>query len=357
MGATTDTEIPGTIPVREAHRFDEGALERHLREHVEGFRGPLTVRQFAGGQSNPTFALSAGGRRYVLRKKPPGTLLPSAHAVDREYRVISALAKTDVPVARAYTLCEDHEVIGTPFYVMELVEGRILRDPTLPGMSRSERAAIYEMMIDVLTRLHRLDPAAIGLGDYGKPGNYFSRQIGRWTKQYEMSRTDDIASMNELLRWLPANIPPGDETRLVHGDYRLENMILHPAEPRILAVLDWELSTLGHPLADLAYNCILYHSAGPTTGGLAGLDFAAAGIPSEPDYLAAYCERTGRPAIEHWNFYLAFSLFRLAAIAQGILGRALQGNASSETAKQVGAQARHLADRAWRLAQTGDARS
>jgi aminoglycoside phosphotransferase (APT) family kinase protein len=356
MGTSTDTEIPGTIPVREAHRFDEAALERHLREHVEGFRGPLAVRQFGGGQSNPTFALSAGGRRYVLRKKPPGVLLPSAHAVDREYRVISALAKTDVPVPRAYTLCEDAAVIGTPFYVMELVEGRILRDPALPGMSRAERTAIYDTMIDVLTRLHRLDPTAIGLGDYGKPGNYFSRQIGRWTKQYEMSRTDDIASMNELLRWLPANIPPGDETRLVHGDYRLENMILHPTEPRILAVLDWELSTLGHPLADLAYNCILYHSAGPTTGGLAGLDFAAAGIPSEPEYLAAYCRRTGRPAIEHWTFYLAFSLFRLAAIAQGILGRALQGNASSETAKQVGAQARNLADRAWRLAQEGDAR-
>jgi aminoglycoside phosphotransferase (APT) family kinase protein len=289
----------------------------------------------------------------VLRKKPPGTLLPSAHAVEREYRVITALGETGVPVPRTFCLCEDPSVIGTPFYVMEYVAGRVLRDPTLPGMSRSERAAIYHTMNDVLARLHGIEPAALGLEDFGRPGNYFARQIARWTKQYEMSRTEEIPSMAMLVAWLPAHIPPGEETRLVHGDYRLENMIFHPQEPRILAVLDWELSTLGDPLADLAYNCILYHTQGATTGGLVGVDFEAAGIPREADYLADYCRRTGRPKIEAWNFYLAFSLFRLAAIAQGILGRALQGNASSENARQAGGQTRFLADAAWQRVQEG----
>jgi aminoglycoside phosphotransferase (APT) family kinase protein len=353
MSPNREEELPETIAPREVHRFDEAALESYLRAKVEGFAGPLRVFQFAGGQSNPTFVLDTPLRRYVMRKKPPGTLLPSAHAVEREYRVITALAKTSVPVARTFTLCEDPSVIGTPFYVMEYVEGRVLRDPTLPEMTPLERSAVYDTMNDVLSRLHRIDPAAVGLQDFGKPGNYFARQIARWTKQYEMSRTDDIPTMTKLLAWLPAHVPPGEETRLVHGDYRLENMIFHPTEPRILAVLDWELSTLGDPLADLAYNCILYHTAGATTGGLADVDFAATGIPCEADYLADYCRRTGRPKIGAWNFYLAFSLFRLAAIAQGILGRALQGNASSETARQVGAQARFLADAAWRLAQEG----
>ena len=353
MSPSLAEEIPGTIAPREAHRFSEVSLESYLRAKVEGFAGPLRVLQFAGGQSNPTFVLDTPKRRYVLRKKPPGTLLPSAHAVDREYRVITALGKTSVPVARTFALCEDPSVIGTPFYVMEYVEGRVLRDPTLPEMTPAMRRAVYDTTNDVLTRLHRIDPAAVGLQDFGKPGNYFARQIARWTKQYEMSRTDDIPAMTKLLAWLPAHVPPGEETRLVHGDYRLENMIFHPTEPRILAVLDWELSTLGDPLADLAYNCILYHTAGATTEGLADVDFAATGIPCEADYLADYCRRTGRVKIGAWNFYLAFSLFRLAAIAQGILGRALQGNASSETARQVGAQARFLADAAWRLAQEG----
>jgi aminoglycoside phosphotransferase (APT) family kinase protein len=345
--------VPGTIAPREAHRFDAASLESYLRTRVEGFAGPLRVFQFAGGQSNPTFVLETPLRRYVLRKKPPGTLLPSAHAVEREYRVITALGNTDVPVARTFVLCEDPSVIGTPFYVMEYVEGRVLRDPTLPEMRPPERSAIYDAMNDVLSRLHRIDPRAVDLHDFGKPGNYFARQIARWSKQYEMSRTDDIPSMTKLLGWLPAHIPPGEETRLVHGDYRLENMIFHPSEPQILAVLDWELSTLGDPIADLAYNCILYHTAGATTGGLLDVDFAATGIPREEDYLAQYCRRTGRAKIRSWNFYLAFSLFRLAAIAQGILGRALQGNASSETARQVGAQARFLADAAWRLVEQG----
>jgi aminoglycoside phosphotransferase (APT) family kinase protein len=353
MSPNREEELPETIAPREVHRFNEAALESYLRAKVEGFAGPLRVFQFAGGQSNPTFVLDTPLRRYVMRKKPPGTLLPSAHAVEREYRVITALAKTSVPVARTFTLCEDPSVIGTPFYVMEYVEGRVLRDPTLPEMTPAMRSAIYDTMNDVLSRLHRIDPATVGLQDFGKPGNYFARQIARWTKQYEMSRTEDIPSMTKLLAWLPAHVPPGEETGLVHGDYRLENMIFHATEPRILAVLDWELSTLGDPLADLAYNCILYHTAGATTGGLADVDFAATGIPCEADYLADYCRRTGRAKIGAWNFYLAFSLFRLAAIAQGILGRALQGNASSETARQVGAQARFLADAAWRLAEEG----
>jgi len=353
MHASQAEAIPGTIPPREAHRFDAARLEAYLRVNVAGFAGPLAVFQFAGGQSNPTFVLDTPAQRYVLRKKPPGVLLPSAHAVDREYRVITALGRTPVPVPRTFCLCEDPSVIGTPFYVMEYVEGRVLRDPTLPGITRSERAAIYDTMNDVLARLHRIDPKALGLEDYGKPGNYFARQIARWTKQYEMSRTEDIPSMTKLLAWLPAHTPPGEETRLVHGDYRLENMIFHPREPRILAVLDWELSTLGDPLADLAYNCILYHTPGATTGGLMDVDFAATGIPREADYLAEYCRRTGRAKIEAWSFYLAFSLFRLAAIAQGILGRALQGNASSESARQVGGQARFLADAAWRMVQEG----
>jgi aminoglycoside phosphotransferase (APT) family kinase protein len=345
----------GATPVRDAHRFDQRALAEHLLEQAPGWpEGALEVWQFEGGQSNPTFALLAGGKRYVLRKKPSGPLLPSAHAVDREYRVIRALGeKTDVPVARTVLYCDDPQVIGTPFYVMEHVDGRILRDPTLPGMAPAERAAHYDAMNDVLARLHRVEPETIGLGDYGKPGNYFERQIGRWSKQYELSKTDAIPAMDELLRWLPAHVPAYGETRIAHGDYRLENMIFHPSQPRVLAVLDWELSTLGDPLADLAYNCLLYHSAGATTGSLQGLDFAATGVPSEEEYVAAYCRRTGRARIEGWSFYLAFSLFRLAVIAQGITHRARLGNAASASASAVGAYARTLAERSWQLAQTG----
>lgn len=344
----------GTIPVREMHRFDERALERFLVERVSGFRGPLAVRQFEGGQSNPTFALEAGGRRYVMRKKPPGKLLPSAHAVDREYRVISALAKTDVPVARAVALCEDESVIGTAFYVMDHVEGRIFRDPTLPGLAPPERAAIYDAMNDVLARLHKVDIKSVGLSDYGRPGSYFERQVSRWTRQYQLAKTTEVPSMDALIDWLPKHMPADDETTLVHGDYRLENMIFHPTEPRILALLDWELSTLGHPLADLAYNCILYHSASATTPGIERVDYAATGIPSEPEYVAAYCRRTGRSGVPDFAFCLAFSLFRLASIAQGVYARGLQGNASSATATQLGDSARLLADRAWAIAQRAE---
>ena len=235
-------------------------------QHVAGFRGPLAVRQFKGGQSNPTFLLEAGDERYVMRKKPPGKLLASAHQVDREYRVIHALAATDVPVAKVHALCVDDAVIGSAFYIMDCVEGRIFRDPQLPGLSSEERTAVYDEMNDVMARLHRVDYEAVGLADYGKPGNYFERQLGRWTKQYEAAQTDDVEAMRNLIAWLPAHIPPGDETCIVHGDFRLENSIFHPTEPRMLAMLDWELSTLGHPLADLAYNCLLYHMNSPTQG-------------------------------------------------------------------------------------------
>ena len=338
-----------TSAVREAHVFDERALQAYMERHVEGFRGTLDVRQFVGGQSNPTFLLSAGGREYVMRKKPPGKLLASAHQVDREYRVISALAATDVPVGCAYALCEDDSVIGSAFYVMKYVRGRIFRDPQLPGLAPAERAAIYDDMNDVLARLHRVDYAAVGLADFGKPGNYFARQIGRWAKQYESAKTDAVEAMDNLIAWMPAHIPPGDETCIAHGDFRLENSIYHPTEPRMIALLDWELSTLGHPLADLAYNCMLYHVNSPTQGTLMNLDYAAVGIPSEAQYVAAYCRRTGRAGVEHWEFYVAFALFRLASIAQGVYRRGLDGNASSEQAGMYGAVCAFLATTAWAM--------
>ena len=338
-----------TIEVREAHVFDVGALERYLADHVDGFRGPLTVRQFRGGQSNPTFLLAAGGREYVLRKKPPGKLLASAHQVDREYRVIRALAATDVPVARTYVLCEDDSVIGSAFYVMEYVRGRIFRDPQLPGVPPAERAAIYDDMNSVLARLHEVDYAAVGLADFGKPGNYFARQIGRWTKQYEAAQTDTIEPMDNLIAWLPTHIPPGDETCIAHGDFRLENSIYHPTQPRMIALLDWELATLGHPLADLAYNCMLYHVNSPTQGTLMNLDYAATGIPSEQEYVAAYCRRTGRDGVANWEFYVAFALFRMASIVQGVYKRGLDGNASSDQASMYGAVCQFLAMTAWEM--------
>lgn len=340
----------GTRAVSPQHAFDSGRLADWLRSHVEGFSGELTVEQFKGGQSNPTFLLSAGNRKYVMRRKPPGKLLPSAHAVDREYRVISALAKTDVPVAKSYALCEDDAVIGTAFYVMDYVEGRILWDPALPGLQPSERTAIFDEMNRVIAALHSVDYAAVGLADYGKPGSYFMRQIDRWSKQYRASETEKIEAMDNLMAWLPANIPAGDETSIVHGDYRLDNVIFHPAEPRILAVLDWELSTLGHPLADFAYHCMTWRLSPGQFRGLVGYDLAALGIPSEQEYVARYCQRTGRASIPaaEFEYYVAFNMFRLTAILQGIMARALQGNASSQEAVETGKRARPLAEEAWR---------
>jgi aminoglycoside phosphotransferase (APT) family kinase protein len=347
--AETSESIPGLAEVREVHRFDVASLERYMREHVEGYKGPLTVRQFRGGQSNPTYHLSAGGREYVLRRKPPGKLLPSAHAVDREYRVITALADSGVPVPRTYALCEDPDVVGTPFYIMQYVRGRLLTDPRLPGVPPAERARIYDAMNEVLARLHLVDWRAVGLADFGRTGQYVARQIHRWTTQYRASETEKIPSMERLIEWLPANIPADDTTTLVHGDYRLGNMLIHPTEPRVVAVLDWELSTLGHPLGDLAYNCMPYHLSGESMEGFQGGDFADLGIPTEETYLAAYCRRTGRSKIEDWDFYVGFAMFRLAAIAQGIMGRVIAGTANDPNARERGARARPLADAAWKL--------
>lgn len=337
-------------PVRAARRFDEAALERYLRSHVAGFDAPLSVQQFGGGQSNPTFLLTSGAKRYVLRKKPPGLLLKSAHQVDREFRIMKALAQTDVPVPRMHVLCEDESIIGTAFYVMDFLEGRIFRDPQLPGVAPAERAAIYDSMNDVLARLHKVDFVGVGLGDYGRPGNYFDRQVSRFITQYRAAQTDQIPEMERLIEWMPHNIPKEDSVSIAHGDYRLENTIFHPTEPRMIAVLDWELSTIGHPLADLAYNCMGYHVMNPRQGGLVGVDHAATGVPTEKDYIARYCARTGRPTIENWSFYLSFSVFRLASIAQGVYKRGLDGNASSENANAFGNACQLLATNAWRLA-------
>jgi len=346
-------QFVGTMPVQEKHRFDLAPLEAYLRERIAGFRGPLTVEQFKGGQSNPTFLLHAGGKRYVLRRKPPGKLLPSAHAVDREYRVMSALAGTDVPVPRTYCLCEDDSVIGTAFYVMEHVAGRVLWDPTLPGMVNAERGAIYAEMNRVIAALHRVDYRAVGLADYGKAGNYFTRQITRWTAQYRASETETIEAMDRLIEWLPQNIPPGDETTIVHGDFRLDNLVFHPSEPRVIAVLDWELSTLGHPLADFSYHCTAWHVGMGVSRGLVGVDLAALGIPSEAQYVAMYCERVGRARIDpdHWDFYIAYNAFRGAGILQGIMGRVKDGTAASAHALQAARGARALAELGWQRVQ------
>lgn len=340
----------GTTPVREAHRFDTERLAEYMRQNVEGFAGPIEVEQFKGGQSNPTYLVRAGGKSYVMRRKPPGKLLPSAHAVDREYRVITALAVTDVPVAKTYALCTDESVVGTMFFIMDYVEGRIFWDPALPGMTPAERASIFDEINRVIAALHRVDYQAVGLGDYGKPGSYFARQINRWTKQYRASETETIEAMDHLIDWLPQHIPADDETRIVHGDFRIDNVIFHPTEPRALAVLDWELSTLGHPMSDFAYHCMVWRMSPGEFRGLAGADVEALGIPSEAEYVAAYCRRVGRaPVPEHeWEYYMAFNMFRLAAILQGVLARALQGNASNQYALETGRRTRALCEAAWR---------
>jgi aminoglycoside phosphotransferase (APT) family kinase protein len=318
--------IPSNVgDVRPAHRFDEAKLAEWLRANLEGLKGPIAVRQFHGGASNPTFLVEAGDERLVLRKKPPGQLLASAHQVDREYRVMKALGTVDFPVPRMRALCTDESIIGTTFYVMDFLAGRIFRDARLPGIEPAERAAIYDELNSVLARLHQVDYAAIGLGDYGRPGNYFVRQIDRWTKQYRGAETARIEAMEALIAELPARMPADDTTTIAHGDYRLENVMFHPTEPRIVAVLDWELSTLGHPFADIAYNCMLWDSKSPGWGTLEGVDFKTSGIPTREAYLAAYCRRTGRDGIPDFNFYLAFSAFRLASIGQGVFKRNLDG--------------------------------
>ena len=350
----------GTGEVSAKHAFDVAALEAWMAAHVDGFKGPITVEMFKGGQSNPTYKLITPSQAYVMRAKPGpvAKLLPSAHAVEREFAVMRGLSGTAVPVAKMYALCEDESVIGRAFYIMEFVAGRVLWDQALPGLTPEDRGAIYREMNRVQAALHTVDFAAQGLAGYGKPSNYFERQIGRWSKQYQASITQPIEEMDKLIEWLPANIPAGarDESKvsIVHGDYRLDNLIFHPTEPRVLAVLDWELSTLGHPLADFSYRCMAWHIPPGSFRGIGGLDHAALGIPSEADYIRMYCERTGLAtpeSLKHdWPFYMAYNMFRIAAILQGIAKRVEAGTASSAQAVSSAAGAKPLAQMAWRFA-------
>ena len=328
--------------------FDTKKLAQYLEQNIVGFKGPLNAEKFAGGQSNPTFLIDAASGKYVLRRKPSGELLKSAHAVDREYKVIKALADSDVPVAKAYHLCEDDSVIGSMFYVMEYIDGRVMWDPALPDTNNTERSEIYSEMNRVLAALHSVDIEKVGLSDYGRPGNYFERQTGRWSKQYRASETESIPEMETLMTWLPANMPADDgRIALAHGDFRLDNMMFHPKENRVLALVDWELSTLGHPFADLAYQCMqLRMSRDAVMPGLGNLDREALGIPTEAEYVTQYCERMGLESIPNWPFYMAFSFFRFAAILQGVKKRALDGNASSEKAMAMGELVKPLAEMA-----------
>ena len=335
--------------VRKAHKLDMPTLVSYLRERID-VSHKLTIQQFSFGQSNPTYLLTDRNKTYVLRKKPPGKLLPSAHAVEREYRILKALEKTDVPVPKMVLLCNDSGIVGTPFYIMEHVEGRIFRNPTLPDMENpKERFAVYDAMNETLARIHSVDWQAMGLENYGKSGNYMTRQVGKWSKQYMASKTDPIQSMDNLMEWLPQNIPDDDRTTIVHGDFRLENMVLHPTESKVVAVLDWELSTLGHPLADLAYNCMGYYlpSLGGSAFGISDVDFETTGIPTVDVYTAAYCKRTQRKDILNWSFFMAFGMFRLAAIVQGVYKRGLDGNASAADAQSFGNLVHFLSDAGW----------
>jgi aminoglycoside phosphotransferase (APT) family kinase protein len=332
-----------------AFDIDAVRLGDWLAVTLGGAAAPVQVMRLKGGQSNPTYLVTRGSDRYVLRRKPVGVLLQSAHAVDREYRVMAALAGSEVPLPRVYALCEDERVIGSAFYLMEFVEGRVLWDPALPGVAPGERRQMYASLNRVISALHLVDPDAVGLTDYGRHGEYISRQVARWSRQYQASRTETIEAMDRLMAWLPEHVPPDDETRIVHGDFRLDNVIFHPSEPRIVAVLDWELSTLGHPLSDFAYHCMVWRLDPGLFRGLAGHDLAALGIPTEAAHLAAYCRRTGRAGIapHDWEYYMVFNMFRLAAIMQGIMARALSGTAASSQAIEMGRRARPLAEFAW----------
>lgn len=344
-------QFKGVKPVEERHRLDEAALEAWLKANVEGYEGPLTIYQFKGGQSNPTYQLATPKQKYVLRKKPGGKLLPSAHAVDREFRVISALYPTGFPVARPYALCTDDSVIGAMFYVMQNVEGRILWNGALPELEKADRRRVYEHKIATLAQLHNTDYETVGLGDYGKPGNYFARQIDRWTKQYKLSETENIDEMNRLIEWLPQTIPPGERTSIVHGDYRLDNLILHESEPRVIAVLDWELSTLGDPLGDFTYYLMNWVMPSDGRAGLGGIDVEALGIPSLQEAVQLYCSLTGRDSIASLDWYFSYNAWRLACILQGIAGRVRDGTAASAHATQMIARIRPLANAAFMYAQ------
>jgi aminoglycoside phosphotransferase (APT) family kinase protein len=344
-----DKEAAGVNQVEERHRLDLDSLANWMKLNVEDFRGPLSARQFGVGQSNPTYLLEAGGKRYVLRRKPPGTLLPSAHAVDREYRIIRALANSEVPVPRVHALCADDAIIGTMFFVMDYVEGRQYADTKMPEANADERAMIYDAINDAAARLHKVDYAAAGLADYGKPGNFFARQIDRFMRQYRAAEMEKIDAMDRLIEGLPRFIPATEETAIFHGDFKMDNMLFHPTQPRVAAVLDWELSTLGDPRADFAYTMMIWRLAPEEYRlGIAGLDRQGIGIPSEAEYLEAYCRRTGRSGMEHWDFFIVFNLFRLAAILQGIMVRAIKGNASNALASEYGGRARAIAEIGWR---------
>ena len=340
-----------TTEIRAGHTLDIAALSAYLADHMPGFSGPLEIRQFRGGQSNPTYRLTDGAKKYVLRKKPNGQLLYGAHMIEREYRIMRALKGSDVPVPNVPLLCEDGSIIGTPFYVMDFLEGRIFRDPAMPEVDAAERAQIYSAMSDTLAKLHRVDWQGVGLEGFGKPTGYLSRQITLWSRQYEAGKTHDIPEMDRLIAWLPGHIPADERTTISHGDFRLENLMIAPDRPNVLATLDWELATLGHPFADLAYNCMVWrlpHDT-PSVPGLAGRPLPP-GLPSEADYIAGYCEAAGLTEIPQYDFYLAFSFFRFAAIAQGIYARWKGGNASAPNAEEVGLLARPLAELGWEAA-------
>jgi aminoglycoside phosphotransferase (APT) family kinase protein len=334
------------------HDLPLDRLEGWMRDHIEGFRGPLAAEQFAGGQSNPTYRLLSGAGSYVLRSKPLGQLLPSAHAVDREYRVMRTLSGTEVPVPEVHALCEDDSVIGSAFYVMEFLDGRIFWDPRLPGLAPAERRAMFQSMNTVITALHSVDHVKVGLAEFGRPGNYMARQIARWSRQYQASETEKQPAMDRLIEWLPRHLPPEGASRIVHGDYRIDNLIFHPTEPRVIGVLDWELSTIGDPLADFAYHAMAWRVTPELFRGLAGVDLAALGIPTEGEYVTAYCARTGHSRTPDWEFYIVYSLFRLAAIMQGIAKRAIDGTAASLEAVELGRLARPVGEQAWTLARS-----
>jgi aminoglycoside phosphotransferase (APT) family kinase protein len=338
------------VPVLANNRFDEAALSRYLAARIPEFRGECAIQQFQGGFSNPTFHLQTADRAFVMRKKPPGQLLQSAHAVDREYKVMKALQDTDVPVPRVYLLCEDASIVGTMFYVMDYVDGRVYTDRLLPGCSPAERTAMYDAMNDVLAKLHGVDYQAVGLSDFGKPTGYVARQVARWSKQYVASRIEDTPAMNRLMEWLPANLPAADEAAIAHGDYRIGNLLFHPTQPRVLAVLDWELSTIGHPLSDLAYCCSAYHLSAASSRGFAGSDIAALGIPGEAEFLEAYCRRTGRADIPNWTFFIVFSLFRSAAILAGVYRRSVDGQGVDARMAEARQSYQDIAASAWALA-------
>lgn len=346
---------PRTKSVEQRLQFDSVALERYLAAHIEGLRGPLQVEQFEGGQSNPTYLLRAPcGSRFVLRRKPPGELLPSAHAVDREFAVTRALYATGFPVARPRLLCDDESVIGTAFFVIDYVEGRVFWDQALPELPKKVRAMVWHEMCEIIATLHKTDYRAVGLETFGKPGNYCERQIARWSKQYRASETERIPAMDNLIAWLPRNVPSQTSDSIVHGDFRLDNMIFHPSKPKVLAVLDWELSTLGDPLADFAYHCLSWHVPPGHFRGIAGLDLTALGLPTEQEQVARYCHLTGRDGINpaHWDFYIAYNLFRIAAILQGIMKRVVEGTAASAQALDAGRRAKPMAEIGWRYAES-----